>query len=287
MVKCATCGTAWTSSGLPLCPVCGTRVEGQVTTSSSPKEDQRLEPTLSINYDSSDVGARKSSNGSAVLELSPQLRKSESGTLVVFTEVDPVPVQALVQDPKPELHRFQQLKKVDLAPAIATPAPAPTLNEAGPIPKTVLETLKHKTALFRIPQASDASAILTVRAEAKILPTPATRMNGPLILGLLAFVPVLLLPLTFAFEGTRVLGILGFCMSGFFTPFAPIAWIVGVSAEKGRRDEGLRSEGRIVVGRWLGQAATLILIAEMTLALVGIAVLRLSGQFPGTFWRYF
>jgi hypothetical protein len=265
---------------LPLCPVCGTRVEEPVASSKTPKEDRRPDPVPVIKHTSLDSSGRKGSNGSAVLEIPPELRKSQSRIPLQLNAVDRAPVQVLVQDPTPESHIFPQLKEVE-------PAPVPTLNESRPMPEAPFETRRPKTRLFQIPQSIDASAILPVQAGAKILPAPARPMNGPLILGFLAFVPALMLPLTLAFEGTRVLGILGFCMSGFFAPFAPIAWIAGLSAEKRRRDQGLRSERRVSIGRLLGQGATLILVAEMTLALVGIATLRLSGKFPNSFWSYF
>jgi hypothetical protein len=263
-------------------------VEEPVASPKTPKEDRRPESVPVINYASSDGPARKGSNGSAVLEVPPEFPRSESSILAQLTAVDRAPVQAPIQDPTPEPHIFQQLRRVEPAPAI-TPPPA-TLHvpsEARPMPEAPLEARKLKTRLFRIPQAIDASAILPAQTEAKNLPSPARPMNGPLILGFLAFVPALILPLTLAFEGTRVLGILGFCMSGFFAPFAPIAWIAGLSAEKRRRDQGLRSERRVSIGRLLGQGATLILITEMTLALVGIAALRLSGKFPHSFWVHF
>ena len=254
MVKCVKCGTAWTSSGLPFCPICDTRVEEPDAPSKTPREDRRPDPVPMTPYASSDGSARQASNGSAVLDVSPEFR------------VDPEPVQAL----KPEPDLSPRLERVE--PAV-TPTPAP-MNAQNEDPEG--------TTALRIPQ--DESAILSLRSWAENLRAPARPMNGPLILGFLAFVPVLLLPLTLAFESTRVLGILGFCVAGFSAPFAPIAWIAGLSLEKRRRDQGLRPERRVSVGRWLGQAATLILVAEMSFALIGIAALRLSGKFPPTFW---
>ncbi len=288
MVKCATCGTAWTSSGLPLCPVCGTRVDEPVASSKPPKEDHRPDPVPVINYASSDGSARKSSNGSAVLEVPPELRMSEPRFTVQPRTADPAAAQTPAQDLKPEPYIFTQLKRAQPTPMIAPPpAPMGTPNEAFPLPEAPVEIRKPGTRILRNPHAIDASAILPAQVGAKYLPAPARPMNGPLILGFLAFVPALLLPLSIAFEGTRVLGILGFCMSGFFAPFAPIAWIAGLSAEKRRRDQGLRSERRVSIGRLLGQGATLLLVAEMTLVLVGIAALRLSGMVPSTFRAYF
>lgn len=244
MVKCSRCGTAWTSSGLPLCPVCGSRVEQPAASSKTLTEDRRPDPVPLIHAAPSDISTLKPSNGSAVLEVPLELRTSESR----------IPVPALNE--------------------------APLLREASP------DTSMPDPEVLRIAPAIDASASLPVEAGAKLMPAPARPMNGPLILGFLAFVPVLMLPLTLVFEDTRVLGILSFCMSGFFAPFAPIAWIAGLSAEKCRREQGFRSERRVVIGRLMGQGATLLLVAEMALALIGIAALRLSGKFPNSFWSH-
>jgi len=136
------------------------------------------------------------------------------------------------------------------------------------------------------PQVQD-SVVLTAPRPAsaeKRLPAPARPLSAPLVLGVLSLVAVLLLPVTLAFESHRILGILGFCASGFFVPFGPIAWMAGLGAEKRRREQGLRPEARVVFGRVLGQTGTLLLMAEVTAVLILIAGLRLSGQLPGTFW---
>jgi hypothetical protein len=197
MTKCATCGTGWTSAGLPLCPVCGTKVPAAAAAVPEPVLHQ---------------------NGSAVLEVPPVPMKEEPGV-------------------------ESRLRLLDASAA-------------------------------EVPVQRD-------------LPSPARPLSGPLVLGALAFVPALVLPLAFLYESTRVLGVLGFCMAGFFAPFAPIAWMVGLSAEKRRREQGLRAERRVSIGRLFGQAATLVLVAELTVTLVAIAVLRLSGRFPDTFWNCF
>ncbi len=121
-------------------------------------------------------------------------------------------------------------------------------------------------------------------AEMSAVPRRERPLNGPIILGALAMVTGVLFPLSLAFEGNRVFGVLGFCMSGFFVPFAPIAWIAGLMAERRRLEQGLEPEPRVVLGRLLGQWGTLLLIAEVTAALVLIAGLRLAGKLPGTFW---
>ena len=98
-------------------------------------------------------------------------------------------------------------------------------------------------------------------------------------------VPVLVLPFAMAFENHRVIGILGFTLAGFFAPFAPIAWLAGLAAEKRRREQGLRPEGRVTLGRLLGQWGTLLFMAQATFALIAIAAMRLSSKFPPSFWR--
>ena len=67
-------------------------------------------------------------------------------------------------------------------------------------------------------------------------------------------------------------------------PFSPIAWIAGFGAEKRRREQALHPEHRLIAGRLLGQGGTLLLIAQGTAVLILIAVLRLSGRLPSTFW---
>jgi len=210
MVKCANCGTGWTSAGLPLCPVCGTKVEASPPT-----------PPL---LDLSPVSPRP--NGSALLEV-------------------------------------------------------PVLKEVAPMNEAPVETRKPETRLLSPLQIPDPSAVLPAL---KPLPAPSRPLNGPLILGILAYAGVILLPLAVVFESHRVAGVLGFCSAGFFAPFAPIAWMVALSAEKRRRDQGLRPEGRVTLGRLLGQGATLLLVTELTAAMIGIAALRLSGKFPVSFW---
>lgn len=232
MVKCANCGTGWTSSGLPLCPVCGTKVPTPAAVAKPPQ------PAAHAPMAAPEAAAACKS-ASAVLEVPPGIRREE-----------PRIVERAVEPARPPVMKKEE--PVEAEPRL---------------------------------QLLDASAVdVPVQKER---PAPARPLNGPLILGVLAFVPALVLPLAVAFEATRVLGVLGFCMSGFFAPFAPIAWMVGLAAEKRRRDQDLRPERRVSIGRRMGQAATLLLVAEMTVSLVAIAALRLAGKFPATFWSYF
>jgi hypothetical protein len=73
-------------------------------------------------------------------------------------------------------------------------------------------------------------------------------------------------------------GVLGFCISGLLLPLAPLAWMAGQAAEQRRREQGLRVERRVVVGRLLGQWGTVLLAAEGTIALLLIAAVRLAGR---------
>jgi len=271
MVKCHKCGTGWTSQGLPLCPICGTRVE---------------EPAAAAKAVAAPVAAEKAAR-SARLEAPAEPPK------IQIKKVEPfVPTlkhaEPVVAPPEPV-----RIQKVEPAPA---EPPKPRVEAEPFVPTVVLKTSAPKTELRREPpkpasgdferlELSDPSAIsLPVIRE---LRTTSRPLSGPLILGFLAYVGVFLLPLTVAFESSRVLGVLGFCMTAFFAPFAPIAWMAGLSAEKRRRDQGLRPENPVALGRLLGQWATLLLVSEVTLALIGIAALRLAGRFPLSFWAPF
>jgi hypothetical protein len=170
-----------------------------------------------------------------------------------------------------------------------------TLESILPAPKGIPEVKtnspgsarKPSPIETRKPDAVDAAVVIKAcrtRRDEQNLPAPARPLNGPLILGAFALVTALLLPLTAALESSRVFGVIGFCMSGFFLPFAPIAWITGLSVEKRRREQRLRPERRVVIGRLLGQWGTLLLVAEGTIGLIVVAALRLSGRFPTTFW---
>lgn len=212
MMKCLNCGTGWTSPGLMLCPVCGSKVE-------EPTAGKAPEPALVA---SREVEAPVGNNGLSVEE-----------------STRPEPPKKIEPLPEPEAPR---------------PAPPPSRRVMLPIP------------------------------EPRPLPIPMRAANGPVILGFLAFVAVVLLPVSILFESNRVIGILGFALCGFFAPFAPIAWIAGLNAEQRAKDVGLVPESRVSAGRVLGQWGTLVLIAEVTATLILVPALRLSGRFPGTFW---
>jgi|SRR6185436_15950499 len=231
MVKCLNCGTGWTSEGLPLCPVCGTKVE---TTRKPPEEKPAVD-----RVETPVEAVRK--NGSTVVLVPPEIRKAEP--------------------PPPSPYSF------------------PTLEPARPRPEV---TVKEKSVEN---EPLDASAVNLPVQALKELRVAARPLNGPLILGCLAFVAVVMLPVTLAFESHKVIGILGFTLAGFFAPFAPIAWLAGLSAEKRRRDQGLRPERQVTLGRLLGQWGTLLLVTQTTFALIAVAAMRLSAKFPPSFWR--
>lgn len=231
MVKCEKCGTAWTTLGMTLCPICGAGV-------GDPESAKKTE-VLSV------VGAAPNSNGTS---MAPATRSIEPAVGSAAPPVKDIPLKVSV------FPSGKDSSVEDSAPAFAPVVDASALMALHPSP------------------------------EAKTLPAPARPLNGPLILGAFALVTSVLLPLTVLFESHRILGILGFCMSGFFVPFAPVAWIAGLSAEKRRREQGLAPERRVVIGRLLGQWGTLLLVVEVTLALISIAALRLSGSFPSTIW---
>jgi len=251
MSKCLKCNTSWTSPGMTLCPICGTKVGDP---------EPVLEPSIEkIETESSAVGtASAKKNGSAV--LAP--RRPQTRAVHPENVVTPEPV-AIAAPPKEEAEPL----KVTLFPKAEKAPPTPEGDPMGD------------------PMSVDASvALLRTPREEKVLPMSSRPLNAPIILGAMALVTGVLFPITLAMESHRIIGILGFSLCGFMLPFAPIAWIAGLSAEKRRREQNLRPEQRVVVGRLLGQIGTVMLIVELTAALLLIAGLRLSGAFPPTFW---
>jgi len=238
MSKCKNCCTSWTSLGMPICPICGTKVDESLSPSGIMKALERK-------------NGRAADPPSAI-------------TAVLEAPTETVVLRAADPDPGPE--------KLDFAVETIMLKSVPTLD----VPKKAPEAPSN---------VEDASVILLGSAPHDAdLPDPVHPLNGPIILGSLALVTVVLLPLAAAFESSRVFGVLGFCLSGFFLPFSPIAWIVGLGAEQRRREQRLRPERRVVIGRLLGQWGTLLLIAEGTIGLLLVAALRLGGKLPATFW---
>ncbi len=272
MTKCTKCGTGWTSSGLPLCPICGTKVPAPVA-ASTPVPD----PIPLIEMPAPEPAAVRK-NGTAVMEPPVDLRKAKTELrpkppMLRIKVLEPSALDVPAQKDPPAPEPLPEAKKDTVILRASEPPPSPPMKEMCPV---------EAESRFRLLDPSAAE----IPAQ-KELPSPARPLIAPLIFGSLAFVPAVLIPLTMAFESTRVLGVLGFCMSGFFAPFAPIAWMVGLSSEQRRRDQSLRPERSVTLGRKLGQIATLTLVGEMTVLLIAIAALRLSGNFPHTFWSVF
>jgi hypothetical protein len=276
MVKCHKCGTGWTSKGLPLCPVCGTRIDEPAQAAKPAAAAARVPLAAVSETPGANVELR-----SAVLEApggTPriQLEKVEPGPSAL-----PPKIAEPAAKPPAEPRREPANRRLEAEPFAPTVEFRECAPQAEPPPEAPKPDFRD---LERIPRADPSALSLPVIRE---LRTTSRPLSGPLILGALAYVGVFLFPLTVAFESNRVLGILGFCMTAFFAPFAPIAWTAGLLAEKRRRDQGLRPENPVSLGRLLGQWATLLLVSEVTLALIGIAALRLAGRFPFSFWTPF
>ncbi|RPH45431.1 MAG: hypothetical protein EHM91_07655, partial [Planctomycetota bacterium] len=171
MTKCAKCGTGWTSSGLPLCPICGTKVPEPVAAAPARVADPI--PLIEMPAAEPAVAACKSSV--AVLERPPEPRK-----------------------PKPEIQPVPELRrpKTEILPVPEPEPPPMLLKKEFPV-----------DAEPRLRLIDPSAADIPVQGD---LPSPTRPLIGPLVLGAMAFVPVLLIPLTAAFEATRVLGVLGF-----------------------------------------------------------------------------
>ena len=297
MSRCAKCGTSWTSLGMPLCPICGASVHSP----GKSVRDELRTPSGVMKAVGVEHGKTQDqpSTGTAVLpdpdlQTAGQQRLLEDAQTIVLR-----PVQPPVLEDAPTPGKLDLLvDKIMLGAAPQPdaqnaeperlPAPPSGLPQAHPTLEDLARDLLRRPPAPRGPETPEAgNATVVLRATSAPdadLPSPARPMNSPIILGSLALVTVILLPLAAAFEGSRVFGVLGFCLSGFFLPFSPIAWIVGLSAEKRRREQRLRPEKRVIVGRLMGQWATLLLIAEGTVGLILVAALRLGGKFPASFW---
>ena len=271
MVKCAKCGTGWTSSGLPLCPVCGARIDdpaGRVPAAKVGEKSTSPSRTPSALFEAPAVPL--------------QVHKALSAAKVVEKATAAVATPSALFEAPPEPVKIQKVVPAPPGPRVEPALPTVVPRESAPKTEVRPEPAESRAEAFERLELSDPSALSL--PVARPLGTTARPLNGPLILGALAYVGVFLFPLSIAFESSRVLGVLGFCMTAFFAPFAPIAWMAGLSVEKRRRDQGLRPENPVALGRLLGQWATMLLVSEVTLALIGIAALRLAGRFPFSFW---
>jgi hypothetical protein len=276
MSKCITCGASWTTAGLALCPICGAKVGA-----AGDGAADRLKPELS---GARIAAAASSPSGRLHRGTTVRMPMEPSGAPRPVPPVPPAPKSEekspLVKAPEP---RAPEVPEDKSPKATEDKSPAPKSAEPRPEPADRAREPRPESPM-RVSTRLIDSSVKVLPAEMTTVPVPERPMNGPVILGALAWVTGLLLPLTLIFEGNRVFGVLGFCMSGFFVPFAPIAWIAGLMAERRRNEQGLQAEPRVVLGRLLGQWATLLLIAEVTLALILIAGLRLAGKLPSTFW---
>jgi len=270
MSMCVKCGASWTTLGMTLCPICGSKVgpETRVVEPSQEKLQPEAAPVRKTSMMKSSTGK---TNGTAVLEAPAEPRKPDP-------RKDDTPAPEPIP-PRPESEPPLRISVFPKPEPHAAPPPGDPFDSAMPVPSRKSPESKPTVRM-------DASVVLMGASPLmqKDLPVSSRPLNAPLILGIFATITGLLLPLTIAFEHNRILGILGFCMSGFFVPFAPVAWIAGLSAEKRRREQGLRPERRVVIGRMLGQWGTLLLVAEVTVALILVAGMRLAGKFPPTFW---
>jgi hypothetical protein len=302
MLKCASCGAAWTSLGMTLCPMCGAKVEPPPGISESGRHERIPAPKPPVPEPPKPIL-------SAVLPLPP-----------------PPPPEPPAPPPPKAAHAAPALSdfgfdRITIGPESAVeskpmeqPSVAPPEADSGilqeddswycslpvvaPPPKRAKPALrKHAPIKVRPPSAAstaitelmDASVLVdrvrpAPRPTPKPLPAPARPPTVPLVLGVVAALSGLLLPLTAALERHRIVGVLGIVVCALLLPLAPLAWIAGLAAERRRREQGLRAERRVVVGRLLGQWGTLVLAAEGTIALLSVAALRLVGKIPIPFW---
>lgn len=267
MSMCSKCGASWTTLGMTLCPICSAKVKPE-TAVYEPSQEKLQPESASIRKTTISRASAGKSNGTAVLEAPAEPRKPDP-------RKDDTPVPEPIP-PRPEGEPPLRISVFPKSEPPVAPPPGDPFDIAPP----------KRTPESKPTVRVDASVVLMppAPAERRDLPVSSRPLNGPLILGILATITGVLLPITVAFEHHRILGVLGFCISGFFVPFAPVAWIAGLAAEKRRREQGLRPERRVVVGRMLGQWSTLLLVAEVTAALILIAGMRLAGKFPSTFW---
>ncbi len=175
------------------------------------------------------------------------------------------------------------------SPPMETYVGTATAQFTGPvIPQT--RTPSPPPPIVKPAAPRQAEALAAVEApkpaapQAKIPPIWTLFACGPLVLGGLALVTVVLMPVALALEGHRVFGILGFFAGGFFAPFAPIAWLVGQAYEDRYRDLGLDPDPLVRRGKRLGMWATFLLVAEFAAILILVVALRLGGKFPASFW---
>ncbi|HLY09361.1 MAG TPA: hypothetical protein VKW04_08675 [Planctomycetota bacterium] len=273
MSKCTTCGAAWTTIEMTLCPICGATIGSDPSTFERSKGGGASEPKRDpsgATRDSSVPGRDGATPSAAAIQSSPPRSVKADPAVTVEPSPSADPVRLPHRGAAFATEVDERVPSVADTTADLGPLPAPKPPEESPV--------RVDATVLRLRSPLPAE-------EPKRLPVSSRPLNGPLILGLVATITGILLPVTLVFESHRVLGIIGFCISGFFVPFAPIAWVSGLSVEKRRREQGLRPEARVIFGRFLGQASTLLLVAEVTAILFLIAGLRLTGNLPMSFWQ--
>jgi len=244
---------------MTLCPMCGAPIAKPPEISESGRHERIPAPILPP----------------VAPEPRPAAAVSDFGFDDLIVEPEPpapAPTRAVTPNPPSPPHRV----KLDDDDSWYCSLPA-----IVPPPETATPAIRKH---FPIKSVFREATRRVVAGAAKVLPTPEEPLTAPLVLGIFALVAGLILPLAAAFESNRIFGILGFCVCGLFLPIAPVAWIAGLAAEKRRREQGLRAERQVVVGRLLGQWGTMILAAEGMIALILVAALRLGGKLPATFW---
>lgn len=363
MLKCARCGAAWTSLGLPICPMCGARVEPPAGVSESGRHERIVPPKPNIAETSRPVLQAALSMPQQLGRYVPQMAvqaptapppRPPAEPLIAKVSIppetamyrpqvaappkDPTPIPARkdpMPPPLPVVPPKPPAVKAPPIPPVPTPArsvapleidhaasaisdfgfdqitinPAPPVEKpsprgeddswycslpvpAAPPPKRGEPVLRQYApirpatpppARTTITELVDASVLVDrIRPlqGKKALPAPARPLTAPLVLGVVAVLAGLLVPLTAALERNRIVGVLGFCVCGLLLPLAPLAWIAGLAAEQRRREQGLRVERRVVVGRLLGQWGTLLLAAEGAIAYLIVAAFRVVGRLP-------
>jgi len=317
MLKCAACGAAWTSLGMTLCPMCGAKVEQPLGVSESGRHERIPAPKPAVAEpprpilssalplpvsgpsDKPPVVEPPKPILGSVLPPPPPKKAAKPAPKVVpavsapsdvgfdritFTEPSVAPSTKRASEGRPV--KPLRLEEDDSwycsLPSVAPPPKQspPALRQQAPI-----ESVPPSAASTAITELMDASVLAdrvpaAPRPAAKRLPAPARPLTVPLVLGVIAPLAGLLLPLTAAMERNRIVGVLGVCVCGLLVPLAPLAWIAGLAAERRRREQGLRAERRVVVGRLLGQWGTFVLAAEGAIALLTVSAMRLVGKLP-------
>jgi hypothetical protein len=237
--KCVKCDTSW-SSGLPICPICDTKVEDDSNRGVTPARPSPgvSDPVPSIAKDG--LSTPDSLNSSSI---------------------------ALLAVPRTE-------RRLSLS------AEAPAFLQPGTGGSQRVDAPRSPESVQAVTPPADSSPKASPEASVPVPALDLSILKGPIGLGVMAIASVFVLPLTLALVQHRVIGALGLCLSALFAPLAPIAWIAGDKAERRSRYLGLSVEAQNgEAGKLLGQWGTLVLVSEVAVVLFTISVLRLSGVF--------